>query len=215
MDLAKNLYFLRRSFITFLFPAILIISNYIAVHFFTRISGTANGYLGGMIFYWLLWCILPVMLWTSKTNRRLLLKVKRLNWWQILLLIVPVVLVAGFQTMASPVQEVPAGIIVVSALPAIVNAICEEALWRGLFYDHHQANFFYAVIVPAIWYGIWYYVPLSIHPVPAGDFYYITGAVIAGCCWGIVTYTTRSVFWGIVSHFVADWIRLSAIYFIQ
>jgi membrane protease YdiL (CAAX protease family) len=201
--------------ITYLFPPALIIVNYLVFNFFANLNGDKKGYLAGMIFYWLLWCIIPVFLLISKSNRKLLLKIKRLNWWQALLLIIPIAVAIIYGPFKSRIADATPIFIILSLLFALVNAFCEEFLWRGLFFDHHPSNFFYAVIVPTIWFGIWYYVPLSVHPSSIGNFHFILGAIGLGLCWAIVTYYTRSVFWSIVSHTLVDLTGLGALYFFR
>ncbi len=199
--------------IIFLFPPVLIIVNYLAFTLFTGISGNKTGYWSGMIFYWLLWCIVPVFLLISKSNRKLLLKIKRLNWWQTLLFILPVALVILFGPFKNNLVEASLPIIILSLLFAFINAFCEEFLWRGLYFDHHPGNFFYAVIVPSIWFGIWHYVPLSIQSSSISNFYFILITIGMGFCWSVITFYTRSVFWNIISHTLVDLTGLIVLYF--
>ena len=203
----------RKHFIVYLFPPALIIINYFVFNFFVSINGLKEGYLFGMIFYWVLFCLVPFFLWIRKPNRKLLLKIKKLNWWQIILLIIPVVLAFGFGPFKYRIADATPLIIFLSLLYAVVNAFCEEFLWRGLYFDHHQANFFYAVIVPTFWFGIWHYVPLSVQASNIGNFYFILSAMGLGFCWAIVTYFTRSIFWSIVSHILVDLSGLGMLYY--
>ncbi|HET9824241.1 MAG TPA: CPBP family glutamic-type intramembrane protease, partial [Chitinophagaceae bacterium] len=86
-------------------------------------------------------------------------------------------------------------------------------LWRGLFYAHHPLNFFYAVMVPSIWFGIWHYVPLSLEPAFVGNLHFILIAVGLGMCWATVTYFTHSIFWSIVSHALVNFSGMGAVYY--
>ncbi len=214
MNFFRQLAALRKHFIVYLFPPILIVVNYFAFNFFVSITGTKEGYLTGLIFYWIVFCsILPVLLWVNKENIKRLLQIRKINWWQFILVFLPVILAFGFGPFRSRISEATPLIIFLSLLLAFVNAICEEFLWRGLYFDHHQANFFYAIIVPSIWFGIWHYVPLSVHAAGISNFYFILSAIGLALCWGIVTYYTRSVFWSVVSHTLVDLSGLGALYF--
>ena len=208
-----HLKFLRKDFIIYLFPPALIISCYLIFHFFTSLWGDKQGYLVGMIFYWLVGCILPVLLWISKGNRKLLLRITKVNWWQIMLLTIPVVLALFFGPFRSGIHDATALIMFLSLPYTFANAFSEEFLWRGLFFDHHQGNFFYAVFVPALWFAIWHYVPLSVHPASVGNLYVILSAVGLGLCWGAVTFYTRSIFWSIVSHTLVDFTGIGMLYY--
>jgi membrane protease YdiL (CAAX protease family) len=216
MQKERPAYLLRaETFIMYLFPPMLIIFNYLGFQFFVRVSGNRQGYLTGMIFYWLVWCIIPFILFVSKGNRKLLLKIKRINWWQAILLIVPVLVAIVYGPFKSRIGEASPLILSLSFIYAAANAFSEELLWRGLYYDHHQGNFFYAAIVPAFWFGIWHYAPLSVQTSSAGNFYFILSAMGLGLCWAIVTWFTRSVFWSIISHILVDFSGLGAIYFFK
>ena len=214
MQLKRSVFLFRpEQFISYLFPPILIIGNYFIFHFLADLNGNKQGYLLSMILYWLLWCLAPVVLLINKKNRKLLLKIKWLSWWQIILLIVPIVLAFGFGPFKNRIIEATPFIIFLSLLYAFTNAFSEEFLWRGLYFVHHQSNFFYAVMVPSIWFGIWHYAPLSVQASSIGNFYFIVFAIGLGFCWAIVTYYTRSVFWSIVSHTLADLSGLGAVWF--
>jgi membrane protease YdiL (CAAX protease family) len=205
--------FRPEQLIIYLFPPVLIAGNYLLFHFLSGLNGSKQGYLIGMIIYWTLWCLLPVFLLINKQNRKLLLKIKRLNWWQILLLIVPVIVAVAYGPFKTRIGEATPLVILLSFLYAVANAFSEEFLWRGLYFDHHQVNFFYATIVPSIWFGIWHYVPLSIQPSSIDNLYFILSATGLGFCWALVTYYTRSVFWSIVSHTLVDLSGIGALYF--
>jgi membrane protease YdiL (CAAX protease family) len=216
MEKKRSAYLLRtETFLMYLFPPLLIVFNYLSFQFFVNVSGNKNGYLQGMIFYWLVWCIVPFLLFVSKGNRKLLFKIKHISWWQIVILIVPVILVFFFGPFKTRIGISSPLIISLSLLYAVVNASSEEVLWRGLYYDHHQGNFFNAVIVPSFWFGIWHYVPLSVQSSSIGNFYFILGAMGLGLCWGIVTWYTRSIFWSIISHILIEFTGLGALYYFK
>lgn len=207
-------YLLRiETFLLYLFPPLLIIINYFSFQFFTQVSGNKQGYLTAMIFYWVLCCVIPFILLVSKHNRKLLVRIKRLNWWQFILLLVPVLLAILYGPFKTRIAISSPLIIGLSFLYAVVNAFSEELLWRGLYFDHHQGNFFYAVIVPSIWFGIWHYAPLSIQTSSSGNLYFILSAIGLGVCWATVTWFTRSVFWSIISHILVDFSGLGVLYF--
>jgi membrane protease YdiL (CAAX protease family) len=203
----------QKDFIIYLFPPGLIIACYLVFHFFATLSDNKQGFLLGMIFYWLAGCVVPVFLWISKANRKLLLRIKKVNWWQFVLLLLPVILAFLFGPFKQRMGEATTLIIMLSLPYAFINAFCEEFMWRGLFFAHHQGNYFHAVIVPTIWFGIWHYVPLSVQPASVGNLYFILSAIGLGLCWSTVTYYTRSVFWSIVSHTLVDFSGIGMLYY--
>ena len=79
MNLLQQLGNRRRHFIVYLFPPLLIIVNYLVFSLFVSTNGLKEGYLSGMVFYWVVFCIIPILLWIRKPNRKLLFKIKKLN----------------------------------------------------------------------------------------------------------------------------------------
>lgn len=204
---------LRGEFIIYLYAPILISGFYLLFHFFMSVSGSKEGYSLGMILYWLIGCLVPVFLWTKKTSRKLLLRVKRISWWQFILLLLPVVVAFSFGPFKQRIHEASCLIIILSLPYAFVNAFCEEFFWRGLFFVHHPGNYFHAVLVPTVWFGIWHYVPLSVQPASVGNLYFILSAIALGLCWATVTYYTHSIFWGIMSHTLVDFSGIGMLYY--
>ncbi|MBS1633248.1 MAG: CPBP family intramembrane metalloprotease [Bacteroidetes bacterium] len=195
---------MHKLFLVYFFPPILIILNYFVFNFLTSLFDVKEGYLAGRFSYWIFFCIIPVKLWISKKNLALLFKVKKMNWWQMILIILPVVFAFKNNTFKTGIEEAAPMTIVLMLLFAVVNAFCEEYLWRGLYFNYHQTNIFFSVIVPSVWFAVWHYVPLSIYPPGMGNFYFILSVFGMGLCWGIVTFYTRSVFWNIISHTLVD-----------
>jgi CAAX protease family protein len=211
----EKLISLQKEFIIYLLPPFLIISFYLVFHFLTTIASEKEAYLLGMTLYWILGCLAPAFLWISKTNRKLLLRIRKIKWWQLILVFAPVSLAFLFGPFRQRINEATTIVIILSLPYACVNAFCEEFLWRGVFYVHHQRNFFHAVFVPSVWFGIWHYVPLSVRPASIGNLYFIISAVGLGLCWGILTYKTRSIFWSIVSHVLVDFSGIGAMYYFR
>ena len=130
MKKIERLISFQKEFIIYLLSPELIITSYLAFHFFTTIVDNRQGYLWGMIFYWLIGCSIPIFLWTSKRSRKLLLHIKKINWWQVLLLIVPIALALFFGPFKQRINEATVRIIILSLPYAFINAFCEEFLWR-------------------------------------------------------------------------------------
>ncbi|MBS1919347.1 MAG: CPBP family intramembrane metalloprotease [Bacteroidetes bacterium] len=206
---------IQKRFTIYIFPPLLIIANYFAFNFFVSLFNKMEGYLSGMIFYWLFFCIIPVLLWVNKRNRKLLFRITKINWWQIILLISPILFAFVISPFRNGVTAAAPSIISFTLLYSLVNAICCEYLWRGLYFSQHQTNIFYAAIVPSVWFGIWQYVPLSIYPASIGNFYFILSMAGMGICWSVVTFYTRSVFWAAISHGLVSMLGFEAVYFLK
>src|SRR5258706_6570782 len=111
----RSVYLLRPgTFLMFVFPPMLIIVNYSLFQFFTEVAGNKNGYLLGMICYWGLWCVIPFLLFVSRTNRRLLFRIKPVRWWLSVLLIAPVLMAFLFGPFRDRIAEVSPAVVIVS-----------------------------------------------------------------------------------------------------
>jgi membrane protease YdiL (CAAX protease family) len=87
---------------------------------------------------------------------------------------------------------------------ALVNAILEELLWRGVFISLFPRNPWLGWLWPAVGFGLWHLAPQVIHPSSMGPFVYVVSATALGLSWGWVAYRTGSLRWVSVSHFVTD-----------
>ncbi len=197
---------LRREFIIFLYPPVLIVAAYYAFDFFAGLFGNKQGFAIGMAAYWLAGCLLPSTGWISLRSRKILLRFKKLNTWQWLLLITPVALSLIFIPFTYGLGKVKPELMVLTLVLSLFHAFCEEFFWRGLYYDHHQGNFFYASVVPSVWYGIWHYVPLSLLPAEIPNFYFIIIAAALGFFRSLLTWYSHSVAWNILVHALLTWL---------
>ncbi len=197
---------LRREFIIFIYPPVLIVAGYFTFDILAGIWGNQQGFIAGMAAYWLIGCLLPAAAWISRRHRKLLLQFKKLTAWQWLLLLLPAALVLIFVPLTSGPGNAKAAILLLTFVLSLLHAFSEELFWRGLYYDHHQGNLFYATIVPSIWYGIWHYVPLSVMPVELPNFYFIVIATGLGFFRALITWQSHSVAWNIIVHALLTWL---------
>ena len=127
----------RTQTILLLSPPVLLITTYITYGLLGELLGSVNGYLGGFLFYWIVWCcILPVLLLGFKQIRNMFNDSEhRFGKPRLIgLAFLAGPFVAPFFSMFLPkIGEASLSIIIVSALFAIVNGTMEELLWRGAF----------------------------------------------------------------------------------
>lgn len=204
---------IRREFIIYGYPPLLIIGAYLLFQWLEKAGSDRQGYPLGMTLYWMLGCILPFLLWTKKKARIEILRFGRLQVWMILLLAIPIIITFFTGPYTNGIKGSSAPIITLSVFYALVNACSEELLWRGVYFDHHRGHFFHAVIVPSVWYGTWYYVPLSVQSGQTGNLLIILAAIGSGFCWATVTYYSRSVCWSMISHLLASLTGLGIYYY--
>ena len=87
---------------------------------------------------------------------------------------------------------------------ALVNAVLEELMWRGVYVTLWPGNPWLGWIWPAIGFGAWHIAPQAIHPSALGPLVYVVSATALGLSWGWVAWRTGSIRWVTVSHCVTD-----------
>jgi len=167
-------------------------------------------YFVGFLVYWVGWCLL-LPLWVLGRQQLLDLfrgwrpQPGRTGWLGLLLLLVPPV--AGFSTIG--LRVFPGAtplLLVVSALLALVNATCEELLWRGAYAAVFPDSLWFGYILPAVGFGVWHLAPQVIfaNQMPGGSLSLAGSAVILGLIWGWVTWRSGSIRWTTLSHILMD-----------
>lgn len=201
-------------------PIILLATTYLAFRQFVALLGPRLGYLGGFLFYWIVWCIL-LPWWILGPGRLhdlfrpIDLRLGNPAWLGALFLVIPLLLGYGY-AFPRAIGQATTTIILLSALIALVNGTLEEILWRGVYLAAFPDNWFLGYIYPAIGFGVWHLAPQSIFPnsAPGGNWSLVVVAVLVGLLWGWVARQTGSIFWVTISHILFDFSGLGArIYF--
>ena len=87
------------------------------------------------------------------------------------------------------------------AIPvAIINGVCEELLWRGLYIKVFPNNALLGVIFPAIGFAFWHISPQLIFPAEQGVWPFVTSTLFLGLSYGWIAYKTKSIKWNAISH---------------
>lgn len=108
-------------------------------------------------------------------------------------------------TVAIPSLATATPVMVVTALSvAVVNALTEELLWRGVYISLWPANPWLGWIWPALGFGAWHVAPQVIHASPMGTFVYVAAATVLGLSWGFVAWRTGTLRWTSLSHVLTD-----------
>ncbi len=87
---------------------------------------------------------------------------------------------------------------------AVVNAACEEVLWRGVYISLWPTNPWLGWVWPAVGFGAWHLAPQVIHPSSLGPVAYVVAATALGLSWGWVAWRSGSLRWVAVSHVLTD-----------
>ena len=210
----------RTQTVLLLSPPILLITTYVTFWILGKLLGSINGYLGGFLFYWIVWCsLLPILLFGFRQIKNMFRDSEhRFRKPRIIgLIFVAGPFIVPFFSMFLPkIGEASLSIFFVSALFAIVNGTMEELLWRGAFVKAFPKSWLWSYLFPSIWFGYWHLSPQVIFPsqMPGGDFGFATMSIFMGLTFGWVAKKTNSIRWTTLAHILTDFMGLAGFAFI-
>jgi membrane protease YdiL (CAAX protease family) len=169
--------------------------------------GDHLGYLAGFGAYWLTCTALTVGL-IGPQRARALFRDRRSRLGRPALLSAALLVwppAGAIATRFLPERSVatPARLATIGAV-ALVNAVLEEALWRGVYITLWPDKPFLGCVWPAIGFGAWHLAPQVIHPSTSGSPAYVSAATLLGLSWGWVAYRTGTLRWVAASHVLTD-----------
>jgi deazaflavin-dependent oxidoreductase (nitroreductase family) len=172
--------------------------------------GKETGYLMGFVFYWLVFGLgIPAA--TTKGGLRGLLRDRiplfsKQNW--IAALLWGVITFVTLVMYAKEFISAPWSLILLSIPLAVINGICEEILWRGMYVQAFPRNPWLGIVFPAFFFALWHFIPLSVFPVES-DMVFISSTFLLGLAYGFIAYRTGSAKWTAISHSVNGVLALS------
>jgi membrane protease YdiL (CAAX protease family) len=182
--------------------------------------GFKCGYLGGFLFYWVVWCLL-LPWWVLGTDGILqLFREGSSRFGQpaavgVILLVLPCLLGYGY-AFPRAIGQADILIVVLSAALALTNGTLEELLWRGTYLKAFSGNWLLGYVYPSLGFAVWHFAPQDVAPNRAsgGRLSFVAAAGVVGLMWGWVARGSGSILWPAISHVLSDFSGLGArIYF--
>lgn len=212
--------FNKKQIVLLAAPPVLLITTYLNYYILAALLGPVHGYLGGFLFYWIVWCgLLP--LWVVGPNGlREMFKdthprFGKPAWLGLLFLIGPAI--TPFLTIFLPrVMDITPTILLYSILFAITNGTFEEVLWRGTYVTVFPNTWLWSYWYPSIWFGYWHLSPQVVFPsdMPGGPFAFATVSIFMGLVFGWIVKKTGSIRWVTVAHIFTDLMGLAGLAFV-
>ena len=204
----------KKRFIAFIAPPVLIAVMYPIFHLLSKIieNDTISWYLG-LAIYCMIWgAIFPYFI-LGKDKIKHMIRPQRPTLK--LLLFISVILFGSLAArlfvpgMSGYEKESPLTLVLVLST-TVCNGFFEELLWRGIYVKLFPDKIFYWLIWPGIWFGIWHYVPVSIH---SDSFSGLIGMILGSATMGLylayLTKKTNTLFWAIAAHTIGGIIMVS------
>jgi hypothetical protein len=193
----------QKAFVLLL-PVLLVPSTALVFVLASTWLGTALGYVLGFLFYWAIWCLLVPLLILKRAGvgslfrerAPLFRKANRLPAALLVLMVtITLLLYPPAGLLAAPLQ------LLLLAVPvAIVNGVCEELLWRGLYVSVFPQNPVLGVLYPSMGFAIWHFSPQLIVPAATGAWTLVIATFFLGLGYGWISYRTGSIKWNAIAH---------------
>lgn len=185
-------------------PFLLFVSTALVFIFAAKWLGKEPGYFVGFVFYWVVWCTsVPWVILKTEGIRSLFKEEKRLfqrsNGLPAVLWITIVVITVVMYPPTALISA-PAKLLALAIPIAIINGICEEVLWRGLYVKAFSGNVIPGVIYPSIGFAFWHICPQLVKPAENGMWIFVLSTFFLGISYGWISFKTGSIRWNAISH---------------
>jgi uncharacterized protein len=191
----------RRQLSALAAPPVLIVSTYIAFQVFTDWFGPRWGYIGGFVFFWAVWCF-GFSLWAiGPGGVAAVLRSSRPRFprpaalW-LALLVIPVV--GGLVTRLLPeLAGATIAVLGMALLIAVLNAIAEELLWRGVYIRLFPGRMVAGWLYPAVFFALWHVSPTSVR---GSALVLVPTAAFLGLLYGWIAQKTGTIRYTVIAH---------------
>ena len=188
----------------FLLPVLLILSTALVFVISAKWLGKEFGYVLGFIFYWVVWCLfVPSQILKKERMSDLFRETSELfrkqNWLPaallIMIIVITVIMYPPAGLLAAPMK------LIIIALPiAVINGVCEEILWRGLYVKAFPGNMVLGIVYPSIGFALWHISPQLLVPAGTGVWSFVLSTFFLGISYSWISYRTGSIKWNAISH---------------
>jgi membrane protease YdiL (CAAX protease family) len=121
------------------------------------------------------------------------------NWLPAVLLVM-IVTITVIMYPPLGLLAAPAKLLIIAIPVAIINGICEELLWRGLFVKAFQGNLILGVVFPSIGFALWHISPQLVISADTGIWPFVLSTFFLGISYAWISYRTSSIKWNAISH---------------
>lgn len=195
---------IRTPALLFGLPFFLVISTAVVFRSLSVWFGKERGYLFGFLFYWGFWCLLIPFMVLGKSAFLALFRNEsplftKENWLVVALLLLitigALVMYPVGNLFSSP------NLLIIIAIPvALLNGICEETFWRGLYLKVFPDSVSKGVVYPSIGFALWHISPQLVFPSETGIIPFVISTFFLGLSYGWIAYRTRTIRWTSLSH---------------
>lgn len=203
-----------REFALWLTPPFALLTSFAVLQGAQLVLGRRGGFTVGLLFYWMVWCLLVPFAVLGRAGFRALFarSARELRLRDAVLLMLPPAV--GFSSIFPLLLWIGnSKLFAAAAAIAIVNGTCEEVLWRGAYLKVFGNRLWGSLLYPAIGFGLWHIAPLLAHWSwsPWRALWLAGSATLVGLAYGLVARHCGSIRWTIFSHILMNFAGLGAL----
>ena len=200
----------RKTFLLLL-PVLLVASTALVFVSLSRWLNPELGYVLGFLFYWIVWCLLVPLLFLKREGVASLFRggtplFRRPNWLAAALFVL-ILVITAIMYPPSALLTAPVRLLLIAIPVAVVNGICEELLWRGLYVKASPGNLWLGVAFPSAGFALWHLSPQLVFPAKT-MWPLVISAFFLGISYGWITYRTGSIKWNALAHSIGGILAL-------
>lgn len=203
-----------RELVLWVTPPFALLTSFAVLQSGELALGQWRGFTIGLLFYWIVWCLLLPFALLGRSGFRELFgpPSPELRLRDSALLMLPPAV--GFTAIFPLLLWLGSSrLFLLAGAIAIVNGTCEEVLWRGTYLKVFGDRLWGGLVFPAIGFGFWHVAPIAVHwswsPMRAVGL--ALSATLVGLIYGVVARRTNSIRWTILSHVLMNFTGLGVL----
>ena len=158
----------------------------------------------GFVAYWAGWCVgFPLWVLGPRRAGRVLAAGRRPSAAELALLTLPVAGAAATQLLPMR-RQVDPGVAAVMVGTAVVNAVGEELLWRGVYLEELGDDVVRGAVWPLVGFAAWHLAPQRILPAAVGRWNFAAGAALVGAASTRSAWRERGLRTALLAHVLTD-----------
>lgn len=175
--------------------------------------GQKQGYLAGFLFYWIFWCLLVPneLIGWKKIFEYYSLKPFVFDWQIAVCLLLPLFFVYTYE-FPSALKGASLSVILFSIVLSTVNASMEELLWRAMYIEVFNQQWWLCIVYASFGFALWHYAPqvVFVNKRPGGAHSFVVFSFFLGLVFAYAAKRQQSVVWTTVAHILFDFAGLGA-----
>ena len=185
-------------------PAVVPLSMATLFALLSRSPDQRRAYTIGFAAYLLGWCTaFPAWVLGPRRCLGVLTRGRDRGPGGVALLLLPVAGAIGTELWPNR-RQIDRDVAMVMVSSAMVNAIGEELLWRGVFLEVFADDVLRGAVWPSLGFVIWHLAPQIILPSRRGRVQFLLASAVVGATTSVVAWRSKGLRWTLIPHIATD-----------